>query len=158
MVQAYEALQELHGFQTDIAASRHELHFAVQGSRADLDISDAEMDHFITAYVQKFSAVRALEIQATCRAEMWTRPKGNNEHSSHLVCTQAMEGAEESVWSAQIRAANHQTLVSRAVARLQVWWRQQVRCSQIQAGQMQVLHGGRKAPHGQLKVPTVGQD
>ena len=160
MVQAYQALQELHGYKTDIAASRHELHCAVKGCRADLEIStgDAEMDHFLAAYVQKFSAVRALEIQATCRAEMWTRPKGNNEHSSHLVCTQAMEGAEESVWSAQIRAANHQSLVSRAVARLQVWWRQQVRCSQIKAGQIQVFHGGRKAPHGKLKVPTVGQD
>ena len=89
---------------------------------------------------------------------MWTRPKGNNEHSSHLVCTQAMEGAEESVWSAEIRAANHQSLVSRAVARLQAWWHQQVRCSQIKAGQIQVFHGGRKAPHGKLKVPTVGQD
>jgi hypothetical protein len=69
-----------------------------------------------------------------------------------------MEGAEESVWSDEIRAANHQSLVSRAVARLQAWWRQKVRYSQIQAGQIQVLHGDRKAPHGQLKVPTVGQD
>jgi hypothetical protein len=169
MVQAYEALQELHGFQTDIAASRHVLHFAVQGSRADLDISDAEMDHFITAYVQKFSAVKALEMQANFRAEMLTRPEGNNEHSSHLVGTQAMEGAQESVWSAEIRAANHQSLVLRAVLFLtrgitkpvysvQAWWRQQVRCSQIKAGQTQVLHGCRKAPHGKLKVLTVGQD
>jgi hypothetical protein len=97
MVQAYQALQELHGYKTDIAASRHELYCAVKGGRTDLEIStgDAEMDHFLAAYVQKFSVVRALEIQATCRAEMWTRPKGNNEHSSHLVCTQAMEGASQ---------------------------------------------------------------
>ena len=71
------------------------------------------MDHFIAVYVQKFSAVRAPEIQVNFRAEMLTRPKGNNEHSSHLVCTQAMEGTEESVWSAEIRTANHQSLVSR---------------------------------------------
>jgi hypothetical protein len=67
MVQAYEALQDLHGFQTDIVASRHELYFAVQGSRTDLDISDAEIHHFITAYVQKFSSVRTLEMQANFR-------------------------------------------------------------------------------------------
>ena len=98
-------------------ATRHELHFTVKGCRTDLEIStgDAEMDHFIAVYVQKFSAVRAPEIQVNFRAEMLTRPKGNNEHSSHLVCTQAMEGTEESVWSAEIRTANHQSLVSRAV-------------------------------------------
>jgi hypothetical protein len=116
------------------------------------------MDHFLAAYVQKFSDVRALEIQANFWSAMLTRPKGNNEHSSHLVCTQAMEGAEESVWSSEIRAANHQSLVSRTVAHLQAWWRQQVRCSQIKAGQIQVLLGDRKAPHGKFKVPTVAQD
>ena len=82
MVQTYETLQELHGYKTDIVASRHELYFAVKGSRADLEIStsDVEMDHFIAVYVKKFSTVRTLEIQANFRAEMLTRPKGNSVH------------------------------------------------------------------------------
>jgi len=89
MVQAYQALQELHGYKTDIAVSRHELHCVVKGCRTDLEIStgDAEMDHFLAAYVQKFSSVRALEIQANFWASMLTRSKGNNEHISHLECT-----------------------------------------------------------------------